>query len=164
MQTVSLDIKQLARDRVPSQPRHPLLPPQIITFTRRWLSLADGFTPRWAQFDMLDVADSVPYLTVLKARGERAFDVEFVGSAVTALTDGLISVGKVIIPSSVLGDIAWVGRAKLAVDLADIQVATGTVNPPYTSAIDYVAADFPFLGEAGAAVETIACVTVPRVN
>jgi hypothetical protein len=164
MQALSLDIKQLARERSPSQPRHSLLPPPILAFTRHWLNLADGFTPRWPQFDMLDVADAVPYLTVLKARGERAFDVEFVGSAVTALTDGLIAAGKVIIPSSVLGDIAWVGRAKLAMDLADIQVATGSVNPPYTSSIEYVSADFPFLGEAGAAVETVACVTIPKVN
>jgi hypothetical protein len=164
MQTVELDIKQLARNRGPGQPRHPLLPPPIIAFTQHWLSLAQGFTPRWPLFDMLGVADAVPYLAVFKARGARAFDVEFVGSAVTALTDGDLAAGRVVVPSSILGDIDWVGRAKATLELNDILVATGTVNPPYTSAIDYVSADFPFLGEAGGTVERVVCMTVPKLN
>jgi hypothetical protein len=164
MQTVSLDIKRLARDRGPGQPRHPFLPPQIIAFTQHWLSLAEGAMPRWPQFDMIDVPDAVPYLALLKCRGERALDVTFVGSAVTALTDGDLQGGHVIVASSILGDIDWYQRAKAAVELTDIQVATGVVNPPYTSAIDYVSADFPFLGEVGDAVEYVACVTVPKLN
>jgi hypothetical protein len=164
MQTVSLDIKRLARDRNPSQPRHPLLPPPIIAFTRHWLSLADGKTPRWPQFDMLDVTEALPYLTILKCRGERAYDVVFVGSAVTALSDGELHAKHVIIANSVLGDIDWVARARAAVELNDIQVTTSTLTPPYTSAIDVVAADFPLLGEVGSAVDYVACVTVPRLN
>jgi hypothetical protein len=70
----------------------------------------------------------------------------------------------VIIANSILGDMDSVSRARTAVDLNDIQVTTTTVRPPNTSAIDVVAADFPFLGEAGSAVDYIACVTVPKLN
>jgi hypothetical protein len=37
---------------------------------------------------MIEVADALAYLAVFKCRSERAYDVVFVGSAVTALTDG----------------------------------------------------------------------------
>ncbi len=164
MQTVSIDIKRLARDRTPSQPRHTLLPPQVLTFTRHWLSLAGETTPRWPQFDMLDVAEAVPYLAVFKCRGELAFDVTFVGSAVTAMTDGDLHAGQVIVANSILGDIDWVSRARTAVDFNDVQLATSTVNLPSMSAMDVVAAAFPFLGDVGSAVEYVACITLPRLN
>ena len=164
MQINTLDIRRVAQTRTAGQPRHPLLPPPILAFTQRWLTLAEGRTPSWSSFDMTNVGDTLPYLTILKCRGEKSFDVEFVGSAITALAGEDLTGSKVSPVKPVLGDIDWYSRARPTVDLADIQVATGTINPPYTSPIDYVSADFPFTTESGSAVSHVVCVTVAKLN
>ncbi len=69
-----------------------------------------------------------------------------------------------IIANSILGDMDWVSRARTAADLNNIQVTTTTMRPSNTSAIDVVAADFPFFGETDSAVDYTACVTVPKLN
>lgn len=163
MHVSALDIKSLARERGPHMPSHTMLPPPILAFTQYWLGLADGRTPNWAAFDMFDVAETAPYLTILKSRGEHAVDLEFVGSAITAVAGEDLTGSSATRTNPVVGDMDWFNRARPAIDSADIQVSSGTIHPPYTSAIEYVSADFPFKDETGA-IAHIVCVTVAKLN
>lgn len=163
MHISALDIKGLARERGAHQPSHPLLPPPIIAFTQYWLKLAEGRTPTWASFDMMDVAEAAPYLTILKVRGESACDLEFVGSGMTAIIGEDITGQRVTESSPIVGDVNWFERAKVTVDRADIHVDNGTINPEYTSEIEYVSADFPFSDDTGAVTHVI-CITVAKLN
>jgi hypothetical protein len=159
----ALDIKTLARDRAPHRPSHPLLPHPVIGFTQHWLNLGDGAdAPLWSAFDLMDVGDHAPYLTVLKV-SDNAVEVEFVGSAVTALVGEDFAGTTATAANPSICEINWYDRAQAAVDKLDIQVGSGKVNPPYTSEIEFVSADFPFKDEMGN-VTHVVCVTVAKVN
>ncbi|MBL8645247.1 MAG: hypothetical protein JNK21_15045 [Rhodospirillaceae bacterium] len=163
MHITALDIKTLARDRGPHRPSHPLLPHPVIGFTQYWLNLGEGDgLPDWSGYDLMDVADHAPYLTVLRL-GADGVHVEFVGSAVTALVGEDFAGAKVTRDNPKIADIDWYSRAQNAATTSDIQVASGKVHPPYTSDFDYVSADFPFRDEKGQ-ITHVVCVTVAKLN
>jgi hypothetical protein len=164
MQTIEIDVKTVARQRGPHQPRHPILPTAILEFTKHWMALSEDRPPAWSHFQMLDVLEVVPYLTVFRRRAETRFQVEFMGSAVSAML-GEDLTGTEFTPSSpTVAEIDWFERCLSATEQRDVLTMTGSANPLYTSRIDFVGADFPFLDEAGDDVSYIVCLTVAKVN
>jgi hypothetical protein len=65
---------------------------------------------------------------------------------------------------STWAEIDWYRRCRPVAEDADIQVLAGTANPPYTQALDFVAADFPFMDEAGDTVSHIVGLTLVKLN
>jgi len=159
----NVEVKDLVRTRGPHQPRHPLLPHPIITFTHCWLDLDDGLPPAFAAFDMIDVVDVVPYLTILKRTGEGIYTIDFAGSAIAALSGEDPTGKRVTRGAPAQGDVNWFERCEIAIAHADMNVSNGVLHPPQTSSIDYVSADFPFRDDDGALTHVI-CVTVPKLN
>jgi len=164
LRTIGLDVKAVARKRGADLPQHPLLPQQVLAFTRHWLALGGKTPPLWSQFNMMDVGDIVPYLTMLRCNPDNSFTFTFMGSAVSAILGEDLSGCTVSAIDAVWGEIDWFRRCKPVADVADIQVLSGATNPPYTSPIDFIAADFPFMDDAGGAVSHIIGVTVARMN
>ena len=164
LKTVGLDVKAVARKRGADLPQHPLLPSQVLELTRHWMTLGGTTPPAWSQFEMMDVGDVLPYLTILRCNPDNTFTFAFTGSAVSAvlgedLTGRTVSAGE-----AVWSGIDWYRRCKPVADVADIQVVTGSMNPAHMSPMDFVAADFPFMDDAGGAVSHIIGVTVARLN
>jgi subtilisin family serine protease len=160
----ALDIKSLARDQGPHRPSHPLLPHPVIGFTQYWLNLGEGDgLPQWSTFDLMDLGENAPHLTVLKINTDNTVDVEFVGSAVTALVGEDFAGMSASADKPMICEIDWYNRAIAAADQSDIQVGNGKVNPPYTSEIEYVSADFPFRDDDGH-ITHVVCVTVAKLN
>ncbi|MBL8628239.1 MAG: hypothetical protein JNM81_01330 [Rhodospirillaceae bacterium] len=154
----------MARDRGPHRPHHPLLPHPVIGFTQHWLNLGNnGSLPQWSAFDLRDVGENAPHLTILKIASDGSVDVEFVGSAVSALVGEEFAGTSATAENPTICDIDWYNRAQAAADQSDIQVSNGKVNPPYTSEIEYVSADFPFRGDDGQ-ISHVVCVTVAKLN
>ncbi len=164
LRTLGLDVKAVARKRGADLPQHPLLPPQVLAFTRQWLALGGKSLPLWSSFDLMDAGDIVPYLTILRCQPDNSFTFTFMGSAVSAILGEDLTGCMVSSRYAVWGDVDWYRRCKPVADVADIQLLSGAVNPPYTSAIDFIAADFPFMDDAGGGVSHIIGVTVAKLN
>lgn len=164
MQTVTIDVKSIARHRGPHQPRHPTLPPAILAFTKYWMQLGEPRPPTWARFQMLDVLDIVPYLTVFKCHGEPCFTVEFMGSAVAAMLGEDMTGAEFTASTPTVAEIDWFERCLGAIERRDVNTVAGTANPQYTSKLEYVGADFPFLDDRGAEVSYVVALTVGRTN
>lgn len=164
LKTVGLDVKAVASSRGADLPQHPLLPPHVLQFTRYWMNLAATTRPSWTQFEMMDVADIVPYLTVLRCEPDSSFTFTFTGSAVSAILGEDLTGRTVSLGTPVWGEIDWYRRCKPVAEVADIQVLSGSMTPAHMSAIDFVAADFPFMDDTDGAVSYIVGVTVARLN
>jgi hypothetical protein len=164
MQTLALDVKRVARERGAHLPQHPMLSHAILAFTRYWLKLGGGRPPAWADFDMMGAGDALPYLTIFKCSGESSFTIEFTGSAISALAGEDLAGRKVTFIDHAHGDIDWFERVCGAVKKADIQLSTGSTSPAYTSSLDFVAADFPFMDGGGNVVNRVVCLTIPKLN
>ena len=164
LRAIGLDVKAVARKRGADLPQHPLLPAQVLALTRHWLALGGKTPPHWSQFEMMDVGDVVPYLTVLRCHPDHTFTFMFMGSAVSAVLGEDLTGCAVTAREAVWGEIDWYRRCKPVADVADIQLLSGSTNPPYTSPIDFIAADFPFMDDAGGAVSYVVGVTVARLN
>ncbi len=166
---ISLDLKAVARQsekrgQGPARSHHPLLPPQILQMTRQWLALGGKHPPVWSDFEMAEVGLVVPYLSVLRCHYDHSFSFTFMGSAVSAVLGEDLTGCMVTARDAVWGEIDWYRRCKPVADIADIQLLAGSTNPPYTAAVDFIAADFPFMDDAGGAVSHIAAVTVATIN
>ena len=85
LRAIGLDVKAVARKRGADLPHHPLLPPPVLQLTRHWLKLGGKTPPAWSQFEMMDVSDVVPYLTVLRCNPDNTFTFIFTGSAVSTI-------------------------------------------------------------------------------
>ena len=164
LRTIGLDVRAVARKRGADLPQHPVLAAPVLSLTRHWLTLAGKTRPHWSQFEMLDVGDVIPYLTILQCRPDNTFTFTFMGSAVSAILGEDLTGRTVSARDPVWGEIDWYRRCKPVAEIADIQVLSGATNPSFTSPIDFIAADFPFMDEAGGAVSHIVGVTVARVN
>lgn len=164
LRSVGVDLRAIARKRDAKQTSHPLLPPQILTMTLHWVKLGGKNAPHWSQFELLDVAEIAPYLTIAECVGEHTFHFTFIGSAVSALLSEDLNDRTISLSAPMMGEIDWYRRCKPVSETADLQVLTGKTNPPYTSAIEFLAADFPFTTDADGAVSHVIGVTVPRVN
>ena len=164
LRTIGVDVKDVARKRGADSPQHPLLPAQVLAMTRHWLALGGKTPPHWTQFEMMDVGDTVAYLTVLRCNADNTFTFTFTGSAVSAILGEDLTGRTVSLDQPICGEIDWYRRCKPVADIADVQVLSGATNPPYTSPIDFIAADFPFMDDAGGAVSHIIGVTVAKLN
>jgi hypothetical protein len=164
MQTVTLDVKSVARLRGDHQPRHPLLPPAVLAFTKYWMKLSERRPPRWSLFQLVDARDAAPYITIFKCHGEASFTVEFMGSAVSAMLGEDLTGLRFSRSSPTVAEIDWFERCLSALENRDLHVVTGTANPQYTSKIEYVGADFPFLEDGGDDVTRVVTLTVGRTN
>ncbi|MBY0508552.1 MAG: hypothetical protein K2P94_00230 [Rhodospirillaceae bacterium] len=167
--TIGLDVKAVARTHGADLQQHSLLPPQVLALTRHWLALSGktggGKTPpAAAQFEMMDVGDIVPYLTILRVNPDNTFTFTFTGSAVSAIIGEDLTGRTVTAGQAVLGEIDWFRRCRPVAEVADIQVLAGAISPSHTSPIDFIAADFPLMDDAGGAVTEIVGVTVARLN
>jgi len=162
--TIGLDVKAVARNHGADLPQHSLLPPQILAMTRHWLALGGKTPPAAAQFEMMDVGDIVPYLTVLRVNPDNSFTFTFTGSAVSAIIGEDLTGRTVTAGQAVLGEIDWFRRCRPVAEVADIQVLAGAISPSHMSPIDFIAADFPLMDDAGGGVTTIVGVTVARIN
>lgn len=164
MQTVTLDVKSVARQRGPHQPRHPVLPPAILAFTKHWIGLSEDKPPRWESFQMIDVMEVVPYITIFKCVGGSAFAIEFMGSGVSAMLGEDLTGMEFDSSTPTVAEIDWYERCLAATEQRDVSVITGTANPQYTSKIDFVGADFPFLEDSGEDIAYIVALTVGKTN
>ncbi|MBM3512586.1 MAG: hypothetical protein FJX59_02605 [Alphaproteobacteria bacterium] len=164
MQTVTLDVKSVARQRGPHQPRHPVLPPAILTFIKHWVGLSEDKPPRWHLFQMLGVMEQVPYLAIFKCVGGSAFMVEFMGSAVSAMIGDDMTGMEFNSSTPTVAEIDWYERCQATLEQRDVTVLTGTANPKYTSKLDYVGADYPFIEDAGDDVAYVVTLTVGKAN
>lgn len=164
LRTIGLDVKSVAKTRGADLPQHPLLPPQVLQLTRYWMKLGGKTPPGWSQFEMMDLGEIVPYLTVLRCNPDNTFTFAFTGSAVSAILGEDLTGRNVSLKEAVWGEIDWFRRCKPVAEIADIQVLAGSISPAHMSAIDFVAADFPFMDDAGGAVSHIVGVTVARLN
>ena len=164
LRAIGLDVKAVARKRGADLPHHPLLPPPVLQLTRHWLKLGGKTPPAWSQFEMMDVSDLVPYLTVLRCNPDNTFTFMFTGSAVSTILSEDLTGHTVSAAEAVWGGIDWYRRCKPVADVADIQVLGGAINPAHMSPIEFIAADFPFMDDAGGAVRYVAGVTVARLN
>ena len=164
LRSVGIDIRAIVRGRDAGQTSHPMLPRQILTMTRHWLKLGGKVTPRWSQFELLDVTEIAPYLTIAECLAEHTFHFSFIGSAVSALLGEDLSERTISMIAPVMGEIDWYRRCKPVSETADLQVLSGKTNPPYTAPVEFMAADFPFTTDADGAASHIVGVTVPRVN
>jgi hypothetical protein len=164
LKTIGLDVKAVARNHGADLPQHSLLPPQVLAMTRHWLALGGKTPPAAAQFDMMDVGDIVPYLTILRVNPDNSFTFTFTGSAVSAIIGEDLTGRTVTAGQAVLGEIDWFRRCRPVAEVADIQVLAGAIAPSHTSPIDFIAADFPLMDDAGGAVTEIVGVTVARLN
>jgi hypothetical protein len=164
LETIRLDVRAVARQRGADLPQHPVLPPQVLEMTRYWMSRGGHTPPCWSQFDLMDAGDLVPYLTVLRCNGDGTFTFTFTGSAVSALI-GEDLTGRTVGPGrAIIGEIDWTHRCAPVAETANVQVVAGAIHPARMSAIDFVAADFPFMRDGGSTVHTIVGVTVARLN
>ncbi len=163
LRAVGVDVKALARQSK-GQRADVVLPPQILTMTRYWLKLGGKSTPHWPQFQILAVAEIVPYLTIAECLSDGSFSFAFVGSAVAAFLGEDLGNRAISAATPVLGEIDWYRRCVPVSESADIQVLSGRTDPPYTSAVEFMAADFPFVTDAEGTVSHVVGVTVPRVN
>lgn len=164
MQAVTIDVKSIARQRGAHQPRHPTLPPAVLAFTRYWMGLSDQRPPMWPSFQMLNVLELVPYLTVFKCHGDSRFEVEFMGSAVSAMIGEDLTGANFTSSSPTVAEIDWYERCFGAMETRDVSTLVGTANPQYTPKIDYVGADFPFLDDHGHDVSHVVTLTVGKTN
>jgi len=164
LRSLGIDIRAMARGGTLAQTSHPAMPAQILTLTRHWLKLGGRGAPQWSQFELLDVAEVAPYLTIAECLAEHTFHFTFIGSAVSALLGEDVRDRTISLISPMLGEIDWYRRCKPVSDTADLQVLTGKTNPPYTAPVEFTAADFPFMTDSDGAVSHIIGVTVPRVN
>jgi hypothetical protein len=85
LRSLGIDIRAMARGGTLAQTSHPAMPAQILTLTRHWLKLGGRGAPQWSQFELLDVAEVAPYLTIAECLAEHTFHFTFIGSAVSAL-------------------------------------------------------------------------------
>ncbi len=164
LRSVGLDVRAIARTQHTKQPAHLVLPPQILAMTRYWLKIGGKGTPRWSQFQLLDVAEIAPYITVAEAVAEQTFHFTFIGSAISALLGEDVKDRTISAAFPIMGEIDWYRRCKPVSETGDLQVLTGKTNPPYTTTVEFLAADFPFITEADDTVSHIVGVTVPQVN
>jgi len=164
MQAVTLDVKTVARERGDEAPRHPLLPPTLLDFTNYWMDLRDNLLPRWHAFHLVDVQAMAPYLTIFKCRDDQEFEVEFMGSAVASLL-GEDLTGRVFNKSTpTVAEIDWFERCLQVLEKQDLNVFTGSANPLYTSQIEFVGGDYPFVDDGGRDVSRIVTLSVGRAN
>ena len=164
MQTVTLDVKTVARQRGAEKPRHPLLPPALLAFTNYWMDFRDQKLPRWDRFHLVDVQALAPYITIFKCSGEQEFEVEFMGSAVSTMLGEDLTGQRFNRMSATVAEIDWFERCLSVLEKQDLNVFTGSANPIYTSVIDYVGGDFPFVDEGGRDVSRIVTLTVGRAS
>ena len=164
LKTIGVDIIAAARKRGQDEKQHPLLPAQVLTMTRQWLALGRKRPPAWSAFDMADVSLVVPHMSVLRCHADNSFTFTFMGASVSAVLDEDLTGCTVTARDAIWGEIDWYRRCKPVADIADIQLLAGSTNPPYTAPVDFIAADFPFMDDAGGAVTHIAAVTVARLN
>ncbi len=162
LRAIGVDVKAVARRHSHGSAQHPVLPQQVLTLTRHWLALGGKTPPLWSQFEMMDMADLVPHLTILRCNPDNSFLFTFMGTSIAAVLGEDLSGCIVNARHPVLAEIDWHQRCKPVADIADLQVLSGTTNPPYTSPIEFIAADFPFMDERSGAVSHIAGVTVAR--
>lgn len=162
LRDIGLDVKAVARRRGPAPTPHPVLPHQVLTLTRHWLALGGKTPPLWSQFEMMDVADLVPHLTILRCNPDNSFLFTFMGSSISSVLGEDLSGCLVDERHAAMAEIDWYRRCRPVADIADVQVLSGSTNPPYTSPVEFVAADFPFMDEGGAAVSHIAGITITR--
>lgn len=164
MEVVTLDVKSVARQRGDEKPRHPLLPPALLAFTNYWMDLRDNLLPRWSAFHLIDVQEMAPYLTIFKCQGDKAFEVEFMGSAVASLL-GEDLTGHIFDKSTpTVAEIDWFERCLQVLEKQDLNVFTGSARPHYTSQIEFVGGDFPFVDDGGRDVSRIVTLSVGRAN
>jgi len=164
LRSIDVDVRAMARKREAQPAAHSSLPAQILTMTRHWLKWGGKSSPRWSQFELLDVAEIAPYLTIAECRDEHTFHFTFIGSAVSALLGEDVTDRTISLAAPTMGEIDWYRRCKPVSETADLRVLTGKTNPPYTSAVEFVAADFPFVADADGGVSHVVGITVPRVN
>lgn len=163
LRTITLDIKAVARRRS-ANPAYPYLPHQVLTMTRQWLALSDRQPPSWSLFQMAEVGYVVPYLSVLRCQPDNSFVFTFMGPTVSAILGEDLTGCTVTARDAMWGEIDWYRRCKPVADIADVQLLAGSTNPPYTAPVDFIAADFPFMDDAGGAVTHIAAVTIAKLN
>jgi hypothetical protein len=144
--------------------RRSFLPPQILAFTRYWLKLGGTVAPVWPQFDQTTLADIAPYFTIARCHTEEIFTFTFAGKAIAALLGEDLTGRTVNATASLWGEIDWYRRWKPVAQTAEIQVLSGSTNPPYTAGVEFIGADFPFLRQGGGAVSHVVSVTVARMN
>ena len=164
MQAVTLDVKTVARQRGAEKPRHPLLPPALLAFTNYWMNHRDQHLPRWSAFHLIDVQALAPYITIFKCRGDQEFEVEFMGSAVSTMVGEDMTGMRFTAMTATVAEIDWFERCLSALEKQDVQAFLGSANPMYTSRIDYVGGDFPFVDDSGRDVSRIVTLTVGRAN
>jgi hypothetical protein len=161
LRAIGVDVKAVARHRGPGA-QHPVLPPQVLALTRHWLALGGKTPPLWSQFEMMDVAELVPHLTILRCNPDDSFLFTFMGARISSVLGEDLCGCIVNLRHPVLAEIDWYRRCRPVADIADVQVHSGMTNPPYTSPLEFIAADFPFMDEGGGAVSHIAGITIAR--
>jgi hypothetical protein len=164
LRAITLDIIAAARKRSTGREAHPLLPPPVLAMTRQWLALGGKRPPAWSAFEMRDVQLVMPYLSVLRCHHDNSFSFTFMGASVSAVLGEDLTGCVVTARDAVWAEIDWYRRCKPVADIADIQLLAGSTNPPYTAPLDFIAADFPFMDDAGGAVTHVATVTVAKLN
>ncbi|MCB2107811.1 MAG: PAS domain-containing protein [Rhodobacteraceae bacterium] len=164
MQTVAIDLKSVARERGAHQPRHPLVPAAILAFTRYWMKLSESRPPAWSLFNLVDIQEIAPYITVMRANGNGTYEIEFMGSAVSTMVGEDLTGTQISRLNAETAEIDWLERWRAAAEKNDLNLSTGAANPQYTSRIEFVAADFPFVEDGRADISHVVALTVAKVN
>ena len=140
------------------------LPPQILTFARHWLNLGGPVAPSWLQFEQNKLGELAPYIAIARCHTEEIFTFTYAGKSLAALLCEDLTGRTVNATAAIWGEINWYRRWKPVVQTAEVQVLSGSTNPPYTAGVDFIGADFPFLHEDGGDVTHIVSLTVARMN
>lgn len=164
LRTIGLDVKAVARKYGADLPQHPLLPEPVLALTRYWMALGGKTPPAWSQFNLMDIGEAAAYLTILRCDANNTFTFTFMGSAVSTVLGQDLTGESFTAHNGLWGAIDWYRRCKPVAEIADLQVLSGSTHPAQMSAIDFTAADFPFMDDAGGEVSYIVGVTVARLN
>jgi hypothetical protein len=148
----------------PNSPVAPHLPSPILATAMLWLEAgAKTGAPAWDAFDFRSLGEAASYANIIRCHNDMIFTFVHAGSRLTALLGEEVIGRTVNYAAAVIGEIDWYRRCRPVAQSAQVRIVSGRTNPPYTTGFDFIAADFPFMGEHGD-VSHILGVTVPPLN
>ena len=149
MQHVEMNVETIAKAPPATVPGG--LPGSVVKLAQYWCSKAKGKTfglgtvkaPRWGEFKMGDLGDTMAHVTVLHRMDDGRFAFEFCGSAVAAMFGQDLTGETVTAFDGTMAEIDWAERVRPVLKDGACHLQNGVADPPYTSPIDFVALDMP---------------------
>ena len=162
MQDVKMTVETIANTLPGKGPGG--LPSPVVGLAKYWCKISGGKAPRWSDFKMTALGESMPHVTVLHKMEDGGFAFEFCGSAVAAMFGHDLTGEIIIAVDGTQAEIDWTERVRPVLADGECHLQNGIADPKYTSPFDFVGLDMPLRNPDNDEIGYIVSCTAPRLS